>query len=162
MARSAVSKTSLLKVEGLEVLIGKIEKIIANTQGGEAGKKLKRVYFDAAALHSNQVRANIQGLDATARTKEVLTAMVVTNEGPESKPNAISKMSQAAGIRKLGKGVRVPNPYWFEFGTVPRSTGTGANRGMMKPKPFFRPALQQSRARVIDKLKSGFEKVILP
>ena len=161
MARSVVSKGGLLKVEGLAQIIGKLEKIIENTTGGTAGPKLKKIYFEAAAIHSNQVRANIANLNASADLKEVLTLAVVTNEGPENRPNAISAIVQGAAIRRLNDPDRfVPNPYWFEFGTVPRVNRKGANRGMIHPSPFFTPAIEQSRQRVIESLKNGLKKLL--
>jgi hypothetical protein len=81
----------------------------------------------------------------------------VTNAGPENKPNAISKVSQPAAIRKLGDA---PNPYWWEYGTVPRATGKGANRGQIKPTPFFRPAVNQAKGKATEVLVDGLKKLI--
>lgn len=159
--RQVVSTKSLLKVEGVAEIVKQLEAIIDQT----TGKYLKRVYVRGAALVSDQARANIQNLPISEQVKKVLTATVVTNEGPESKPNAISAVSQRAAERRLSakqNGIRVPNPFWFEYGTVPRATGTGANRGMMKPTPFFRPAVEAKRAEVkqflIDELRDILER----
>ena len=160
MARTLITKGGLIKLEGLGPIIGKLEKAIANTSGGTAGKKLKKVYVAAASEISKQVRQNIANLDASPKLRAALTASVVTNEGPEGKPNAISKVSQQAAVRKLGDA---PNPYWFEYGTVPRATGKGANRGQIsetKPGAFFRPAVQQARGKAITVLTDGLKKLI--
>ena len=161
MARSVVSKNSLLKMEGLSQLISKFEKVIENTSGGTAGKRLKKeVYVPAAVVVSNQVRTEIANLDAKQSTKDALAACVATNEGKESQPNAIVIVSQPIGVRRLGKNVFVPNPYWYEYGTVPRFTTKGAFRGEIKPQPFFRPAVNSSRKKAGDVLVSGLKKLI--
>jgi hypothetical protein len=139
----------------MDLVIDKMEKIIAATSGGQQGAKLKRVYFNAAAIHSNQVRANIQNLNVSDTLKETLRLSVVTNEGPEEYPNGISAIRQETMTHQLDQ-----NPYWFEYGTVPRATGKGANRGMVKPTPFFRPAIQQSRTAVLESLTTGLKKLI--
>lgn len=157
--RALITKGGLLKLEGLGEIVSRMEKIIENTSGGAAGKKLKKVYVAAASVISAQARRNIQGLEASPELKAALTASVVTNEGPEGKPNAVSKVSQPAALRKLGDA---PNPYWFEYGTVPRATGKGANRGQIKPQPFFRPAIEQARGKAIEVLTDGLKKLIEP
>ncbi len=161
MARSVVSKNSLLKIEGLSGVISKLEKIIENTSGGQAGKRLKKeVYIPAAVVVSNQIRLNIANLNASQKIKDALTASVATNEGKESQPNAIVIVSQPIGARRLGKGVFVPNPYWYEYGTVQRFTGKGANRGKITPQPFFRQAVESSRAKATETLVGGLKKLI--
>ena len=157
--RALITKGGLIKLEGMGEIISKMEKIIENTSGGTAGKKLKKVYVAAASEISKQARRNIQNLEVSADLKAALTASVVTNEGPESKPNAVSKVSQPAAIRKLGDA---PNPYWWEYGTVPRATGKGANRGQIKPQPFFIPAVNQARGKAIEVLTDGLKKLIEP
>jgi hypothetical protein len=160
--RALITKGGLLKLEGLTEIVSKMEKIIANTSGGEAGKKLKKVYMAGASVISAQVRRNISALDASPKLKAALAASVVTNEGPENKPNAISKVSQPAAIRKLGGA---PNPYWFEYGTVPRATAKGANRGRIsqtKPGAFFRPAVQQAGGKAVSVMVDGLKKLIEP
>jgi HK97 gp10 family phage protein len=157
--RALITKGGLLKLEGLGEIISKMEKIIENTSGGAAGKKLKKVYVSAASVISAQARRNIANLEVSPDLRAALIASVVTNEGPESKPNAISKVSQPAAIRKLGDA---PNPYWWEYGTVPRATGKGANRGQIKPQPFFRPAIEQARGKAIEVLTDGLKKLIEP
>ncbi len=159
MAR-AVSKKALMRFEGMDTVIAKMEKIIANTSGGTQGAKLKRVYVEAAAIVSNQARANIASLPNTsAELKEVLSAMVVTNEGPESKPNAISAVVQQVGVKKFPDRF-VPNPYWFEYGTVARTTKKGANRGQIQPTPFFRPAIATARGKATEVLVDGLKKLV--
>jgi hypothetical protein len=155
--RALITKGGLLKLEGLTEIVSKMEKIIANTSGGEAGKKLKKVYVLAAGEVSKQARRNIANLDASPDLKKLLTASIVTNAGPENKPNAISKVSQPAAEKKLGYAM---NPYWWEYGTVPRTTGKGANRGQIKPKPFFIPAVNQAKGKAIEVLVDGLKKLI--
>jgi hypothetical protein len=161
MARSTVTGKSLLKFDGIPQLIAKLEKM-SNVGDGSTGKQIKQACFDAAVVVSNQVRANIQGLNASPELKEVLTATVVTNYGPEDKPNAISAMRQQAAIRKLGKDRSIPNPAWFEYGTVARRTRDGANRGMIQPTPVFRPGVEQARPEATRVLVDGLSKVIFP
>jgi HK97 gp10 family phage protein len=157
--RALITKGGLLKLEGLGEIVSKMEKIIENTSGGAAGKKLKKVYVLAAGEVSKQARRNIANLEVSPELKELLTASIVTNAGPENKPNAISKVSQPAAEKRLGYAM---NPYWWEYGTVPRATGKGANRGQIKPQPFFRPAVEQARGKAIEVLTDGLKKLIEP
>ncbi len=161
MARSAVSKNSLLKIDGMDAVIKKVEAIIEKTSGGTAGAKLKKqVYIPAATVISNQVRLQISNLDASKEVKEALAASVGTNEGKESQPNAIVIVSQPIGVRRLGEGVFVPNPYWYEYGTRSRFTKKGARRGQINPQPFFRPAVETARSKATNVLVDGLKKLI--
>lgn len=161
MPRGTVTGKSLLKFDGIAALAAKFEKM-SSVGDGSTAHKIKGACYDAALVVSNQVRSNIRGLNASPELKEVLEATVVTNMGPEDKPNAISAMVQQAAIRKLGKGRSIPNPTWFEHGTVARRTRAGANRGMIQPTPVFRPGVEQARPEATKVLVDGLSKVIFP
>ena len=159
-SRALITKGGLLKLEGLTEIVSQIEKIIENTSGGAAGKNLKKVYVKAASVISRQARRNIQALPISGQLKQVLSSTVVTNEGPENKSSAISKVSQKAGVKRVEGELYVGNPYWWEYGTVPRATSKGANRGQIKPTPFFRPAVNQAKGKAIEVLVDGLKKLI--
>lgn len=161
MARSVATGKSLLKFDGVGEMIAKLEKM-ATVGDGSTAKGIKQACYNAALVVSNSVRQNINGLSASQELKEVLTATVVTNMGPDDKPNAISAMVQQAAVRKFGKGRSVPNPVWFEYGTAPRQTGKGANRGMIQPTPVFRPGVEQARAEATKVLVDGLREAIFP
>lgn len=159
--KSLVSKSTLIRFEGLEGLIGKFEAALDKANGAK-GQELKDVYVAAAGVVARQIRSNIHQLPVSAPLKQVLEATIIVNAGPEDKPNAIVGMVQNAAIRKLGKGRSIPNPAWFEYGTVARVNGKGANRGMIQPSPVFRPALAQSAKEVTQVLSDGLRRVLLP
>jgi len=161
MARSVVTKGSLLKFDGIPELIGKFEKAL-DAASGSKGAALKDVYVSAALVIKDQIGANIQGMSGSAELKEVMNATLVVNAGPEDKPNAIVAMRQQAAIKRLGKGRSIPNPAWFEYGTVARQTGKGWNRGTIQPTPVFRPGIEQARPRAAKVLIDGISKVLLP
>lgn len=150
------NRKALMQFSGMDAVIAKMEQVIANTSGGKAGQDLKKVYVAAARVHSNQVHANIDALNASATLKESLHLCTVVNEGPENKPNAVSMMTQVGALKDVG----VFNPYWFEYGTVPRFTGKGAARGKIEPTPVFRPAIQQSKDKVLEVLVDGIKKLV--
>lgn len=43
----------------------------------------------------------------------------------------------------------------FEFGTEPRMVKSGAYRGIITPRPFMRPAVDQNREKVINGVKNS-------
>jgi hypothetical protein len=153
---SAFTRRDLKNIEGFDQVIRKLESIIDSANAPQ----LKKVYFKAASHVSDQVRSNIASLNASPELKEVLTAAVVTNEGPEHINNAISAMVQPAAVRKLGQDRSIPNPAWFEFGTVSRVTQGGWNRGRITPTPVFRPAIQQAKDKVREELVSGISDIV--
>lgn len=153
---SAVTRRDLKNIEGFDAVIRKLESIIDSANAPQ----LKKVYVKAANHISDQVRTNISALSATPELKEVLTASVVTNEGPEHINNAISAMVQPAAVRRLGQGRSIPNPAWFEYGTEPRTTKDGWNRGQITPTPVFRPAIQQAKDKVRDELVAGISDMV--
>jgi hypothetical protein len=154
--KSAVSRRDLEGVSGFAEVVRKLENIIDEV----SAKELKQVYVAAAAHISDQARDNIASLNASAELKEVLTAAVVTNAGPDDQNNAISAMVQPAAVRRLGKGRSVPNPAWFEFGTEARKTADGWNRGQIQPTPVFRPAIAQAKGKVKDELVKGISEIV--
>lgn len=155
-----ISKKTLMKFEGLEGLIGRFHEVLDNASGAK-GSALKGVYIDAAGVVARQIRTNVQQLDASEKLKQVLGATIIVNAGPENKANALVGMVQNAAIRKLGKGRSIPNPAWFEYGTVARVNEKGSNRGMIHPSPVFRPALVQSTGQVTKVLSDGLRRVLL-
>jgi len=154
----SISNRQLLRVEGVAEIVDRIGTLVDRA----TGKHIKKVYRDAALLVSNQARENIRSLGVSQKLKDVLTASVVTNEGPENLQNAVSAVSQHAAQKKMGgkmSGNRFPNPYWFEYGTAARSSG-GASRGQISPSPFFRPAVSQQRSAVLYYLTAEFRKIV--
>jgi hypothetical protein len=145
----------------MDQLIGKFEEVLAVASGAK-GQELKDVYLHAAGIIAKATRENLHTLPISPALREVLEATIIVNQGPEDKPNAIVGMIQNAAIKKLGKGRSIPNPAWFEYGTVSRTTGTGANRGLIHPAPVFRPAIERSRDDVTKALVDGIHRVLLP
>lgn len=154
MPRNVVTAGKLSRIEGVPEAIEEIERRLDRFKG----KKLKAAYVDAADIVTAQVRANIDGMDVSPDLKRALKAAAVTNEGPEELPNAISRMSQHAAVKALGtRDGRIPNPYWWEYGTVPRSWRSGKSTGQIRPQPFFRPAITMARAAVASFLAKVFK-----
>lgn len=48
----------------------------------------------------------------------------------------------------------------IEHGTEPRIVKSGAYRGMLKPKPFLRPALDLNKNAVVNGVNSGISKLV--
>lgn len=48
----------------------------------------------------------------------------------------------------------------FEYGTEPRLIKSGAYRGIIKPKPFLRPALDQNKNAVVNGVNNGISKLV--
>lgn len=154
MARNVVTTKRLLKVEGVQELITAIEQYVNQT----TGIYLKSIYFKAATVVSEQARLNIDAMQVDDRLKLVLKHSVFTSEGPAHHPNAFSALSQWRAAKKLGgkaSGRRYVNPYWWEFGTAERHTAGGKYTGKISPQPFFRPAITQSRDKVVAVLVDG-------
>lgn len=167
MARASVSQKQLLKIEGVEEVQKEIARRLAllrhRGQAGQVGDALKHVYHDAAEPLVNEVKTGIASLSVERSAKNVLTGQVVRGRGPRRFPNAFVAMYQwAVNVKaRATAGGRVPNPYWFEYGTVDRKTKSGKSTGRMKPTPFFRPAITRSREAVKKRLVDGLRRVLV-
>src|SRR5688572_2170276 len=122
MARSVVTPNKLNKLVG----VADVQKEIARRLRSNPllGKKLKKLFLDADQLIVAHAKLNISVLPVGQSAKSVLTGQVVAGRGPAKHPNAFVAMYQWAvnvAARKSAGG-RVPNPAWFEYGTVERIT----------------------------------------
>lgn len=154
MPRNVVTAGKLSRIEGVPEAIKEIERRLDRVKA----KALKAKYVEAADIVTAQVRANIDGMDVSSDLKRALKAAAVTNEGPEELPNAISRISQHAAIKALGtRDGRIPNPSWWERGTVPRTWKSGKSTGQIRPQPFFRPAITMARPAVVSFLTKVFK-----
>lgn len=161
MARSVVTPGQLSKLVG----VAEVQKEIARRLSGNPllGKKLKNLFLFAAQPIVAHAKRNISVLPVGQSAKSVLTGQVVAGRGPAKHPNAFVAMYQWAvnvAARKSAGG-RVPNPAWFEYGTVERITRSGHRTGKMTATPFFRPAITQGRPEVKTRLVAGLKDVLV-
>lgn len=167
MARQAVTSGQLSRIDGIDEVQREITRRLAllrhSGQAGQTGDALKRVYFEAAEPLYNDIRTNILSLPLDPSAKDVLRQQLVRGRGPRRFPNAFIAMYQwAANIAaRKAAGGRVPNPYWFEYGTKPRQTKRGHKTGQIRPTPFFRPAIPRNKAAVANKLVDGLRRVLV-
>jgi hypothetical protein len=158
MARTAVTRGKLLKIEGVDEVLANITKTMSRVKGKEIKAGYVRIAREELA---SRVHANIDGLPVSQDVKEVLHAAAVTNAGPEEIPNAVVMISQQAAIKRLGRsGGRIPNPYWWEYGTMSRVTKAGRRTGQITPSPFFRRAVTASRGAILAALVKLFQGVV--
>lgn len=127
------------------------------------GAALKDLYLRAAQPILTQARQNIDSLPISDSAKAVLKVQVVAGRGPKRLPNAFVAMYQWAANVEANhqQGHRVPNPYWFEFGTAERVTASGHKTGHMGPTPYFRPAVVQARGEVRALLVQGLKDLVV-
>jgi hypothetical protein len=156
MARRAITTRKLVAIEGIPEVLANIAKVMNKT----TAESLKKLYIDAAKPVWSTAKRNISGLNVSPQLKQVLDAMVMINSAIPRNPYVLVGMSQQAGIRKLGKGRFIPNPYWFEFGTDARKRSGGGGTGRITPTPYFRPALTAARPLVKQAIVAGFPKIL--
>ena len=157
MARQAVTRSQLFKVDGLEDVLDAVGRV----QKGTA-KELKKVFMLAAVVVAQDAQRNVDKIPSSslnASGKRKLQQMIISAYGEPRKDNVIVGVS-AVRARKLNKGKRFMNPYWWEFGTAVRYTKRGGRRGQIKATPYFRPAVTANKARVRDILASGIFQAI--
>lgn len=161
MPRSVVTSRQLGKLIG----VADVQKEIARRLPSNPllGKKLKTLFLHSAQPIVAHAKQNIFGLPIGQTAKSVLVGQVVAGRGPAKHPNAFVAMYQWAvniAARKA-EGGRVPNPAWFEYGTVERVTKSGHRTGTMTATPFFRPAITQARPEVRQRLVEGLKEVLV-
>jgi hypothetical protein len=145
MPRNVVTAGKLNRIEGVPEALAEIGRRLNRVKA----QALKAKYVEAADIVTAEVRAKIAGMSASPELKRALTAAAVTNQGPDELANAVSRISQHAAIKALGtRDGRIPNPYWWEYGTVARAWKSGKSTGQIKPQPFFRPGVTAARAKV--------------
>jgi hypothetical protein len=160
MARQAVTSRQLLKIEGIEEILKKIAERLPRHH--VVGPKLKDMYLKAALPIQAQAKRNIDSLPLAAGAKTTLKQQVVAGRGPARFPNAFVSMYQwAATAQSVGPGGRIPNPYWFEFGTALRETKGGHRTGQITATPYFRPAITQARGKVKLELEAGLKRILV-
>lgn len=155
-AYRAVSRASLVKMDGVEELLDAVSERLDNLEI----TVLKDAWVRASQPLLRSIRTNISALPVENRTKEVLQASLSVAAGPENKPNVLVGMSQAAGKRKLA-GRFIFNPYWVEFGTARRSHKTGKATGSIRATPFFRPGVTASRPALREALAAQFKALLV-
>jgi hypothetical protein len=152
MARRAVTDKQLFKVEGLEDVLAAVGRVKVGT-----AKELKKVFIRAGMVIATDAQRNVDKIPDSALNasgKQKLKQMIIAAYGDPRKSNAIVGAS-AVRARKLNKGERYMNPYWWEFGTAMRTTKGGAGRGKITATPFFRPAVTANKSKVRDVLAEG-------
>lgn len=155
-AYTAVSKNSLVKVDGMQGVLDGIAERLDNLEIGV----LKDAWITASKPLVRNVKQNISALPVGSRTKEVLQATLSISRGPDNKANVLVGMSQGAGVKRL-PGRFILNPYWVEFGTAERVTKNGRRTGRIKVNPFFRPGVTASRAELRAALASEFKALLV-
>ena len=50
--------------------------------------------------------------------------------------------------------------YAFEYGTIERYTKKGAYRGILAPKPFFRPVVDSNRSQIVTNIVKRLSKIV--
>lgn len=161
MPRSGVTSRQLLKVEGVEEILKEIARRLPSNP--VVGRKLKTVFLEAAKPIQERAKHNIDGLPISFSARTLLKGQVVAGRGPAKHPNAFVALYQWAVnvASRKSEGGRVPNPSWFEFGTVERVDKSGHKTGKMTATPFFRPAITQARPEVKQVLVEGLKEVLV-
>lgn len=146
MPRAAVTKATLrkaskeFKIDGLDELYANLERILKTTDRG-TGVELKRLFMRAALELVDRVRqrAPYRAKYRKTKIKTHLRDAIFADYGQKDKPNVL------AGIN-----TRIaPQGRWIEYGT-----------SRMQARPFWRPSISESRARMGQIIVSGFQKLI--
>lgn len=164
MPKAAVTGRQLVKVEGIEEVLQEIKNRISELRyrggAGDYGKAVKQLFYEAAEPIEKQAKQNIDRLAIGRTAQRILKQQIVRGRGPRRHPNAFVTLYQWAA-ETTGGGSRIPNPYWFEYGTHERRTKRGRRTGQMRPTPFFRPAITQARNEVKALLIEGLRRLIV-
>lgn len=154
----AVTQAQLFKVEGVEELLESIGRV----QVGVA-RELKKVFMKAGLVILEEARRNVDKIPDSAIhpiVKDALKVHIIAGYGSANKANVLIGVVRKKRDYAYKEGAQWVNPYWFEFGTVTRSTGAGANRGRMRETPFFRPAVAAKKTEVRDVLAAGIKETL--
>lgn len=142
MARRGVTFT-LHGVRELDRALAELPRSVGKTVLRRAATETLRPVRDAARALAPR------GAEGKPRGKSVATSIHV---------RAKLKRSQAAGRQKQGDveafvGSTAPHAHLVEWGSGPRyQKTTGRYTGQMPPQPFMRPAWDQGKAGMLDKL----------
>jgi HK97 gp10 family phage protein len=158
MARAAFTGgNKLAKIEGLPEL----QRNIATVIDAATGEKVRQVWMAAAKIVRDRARTLAPELAVPHKghVAGILKRAIFAADGDKGKPNVI--VGVAYGI--------APHAHWMEYGTGERSTGIKKGRktgklehrtGVVKPQPYMRPALAQTRQAMISSMADGYRKLL--
>lgn len=141
MARSAISKVTIRKtgnfsVEGLNQFYDNVERVLDRT----SAENLKGVFMKAGMVLRDRAKAN-----APFRTGKLRNAIFAAPGNPD-KPNVLVGVSRSK--RKTG-APPAPHGILIEYGT-----------SKMQARPFFRPAITETKGQMAEIIITGFKKTI--
>jgi HK97 gp10 family phage protein len=120
-----------------------------------------------ALTHSVLGTANIDASRPLVDREHLLAPVGRTGDLAESigayrvsQKSATSIGEVRVGPRRQG-GFKGYHAHLVEFGTVKRQTKKGANRGIMRAKPFIKPAFNQTKAEVERRITRSIGNVLL-
>lgn len=120
------------KVTGIPEVIKSLEAIGANIETEKLQNRIKResqVVIDTAKAHVPVDTGNLRD-----------SIGFITDKDSKYRSRVLIGLRQEFYNYYLG--------LFFEFNTEPRISNNGAYRGVLKPRPFMRPALDQNREKV--------------
>jgi len=158
MARTAFTgRNKLAKIEGLPDLQKQIGAVI----DAATGEKVRKIWMGAAMILRDRARALAPELREArkGKTAGLLRRAIFAADGDKAKPNVI--VGIAYGL--------APHAHWMEYGTGERITGSKKGKktgkrehstGAVRPQPYMRPALAQTRQEMITYMAEGYRKLI--
>lgn len=133
-------------VQGADEVIRAMEHIVS--------KDVVKVLRTAVTKGSRIVAAKIRAAAPIGKTKRLRKSVSVRSPKRKRKGEAVAKLAK----------VRAPHAHLIEQGTKQRRTKSGANRGLVTPRPFSRRAFRAAQGEAVQKveaeIKSGIDKAI--
>lgn len=133
-----------------------------NVKGvGEVIKALEAV---GANIKSQELQQMLRG--ESQRIVDTAKSLVPVDTGDLRESIGFITNKDDANMDKVLIGVRKSYHNYYlapmlEYGTEPRVTKSGAYRGVLKPRPFMRPALDKNRDAVVNGVNRGVSKIVL-
>jgi HK97 gp10 family phage protein len=134
ITRASLRNSKVFSIDGLQQAFDKMEVIIDKT----SAEALKSVYYEAGTLLRDKAKSIVPV--ATGRLRDAIFCA----PGTPSEPNVLVGINRSRSRQSKTGLPTAPHGMLVEYGTT-----------RMAARPFFRPAVQQTRAPMAAKIAQG-------